>query len=149
MTGNASPPTNGSSNTQPSYVVPITSLLEEQPLLDTKRIDLEKQEPDVRKREIRDVHDYNSVKEEYRNKYEMYMLLDRKLLENKDLFKRLTDQYTKCTDSGEKTRIGNTLKQLFTVRQEEVKKLTNSFKIMHEELAQLKKLVATFVNSKR
>jgi nitrogen fixation/metabolism regulation signal transduction histidine kinase len=144
------PPTNGTkaSALVSTYVVPMKSMLEEEPLLDLRRI-LDKKEPELRQREISNLHDYNSVKEEYSNKYQIYMQLDKKLLENKELFKSLTEQYSKCNDGTEKTRIADTLRQLFTVRQEEVKKLTNAFKIMHDELAQLKKLVASFVNSKR
>lgn len=144
------PSTNGTSSSKggtTNYIVPVKSMMEEDPSLNWRRVDFKKKEPELRNREIRDIHEYNSVKEEYRNKYETYIQLDKKLQENKALFKNLTDQYLKCGEGPEKKQIGDILKQLFTIRQDEVKKFTNAFKILHEELAHLKKLVANFVSN--
>jgi hypothetical protein len=151
------PPTNGTTTTAKlaapvnnTPVVPIKSMLEEDSSLDSRRIqDYDKKEPTLRREEITNIHDYISVKEEYGQKYQIYSLLDSKLEANKTLFKNLTEQYLRCNDMAEKNRIGETLKKLFSVRQEEVKKFTHIYCILHEELLQLKKLVTKFVESKR
>ncbi|KAL0477113.1 zonadhesin [Acrasis kona] len=152
------PSTNGSKKAtpleSPTPTIPllvVKTMTEEDPSLNPSRrnINFDKKEPELKNREIRDIHEYNTIKEEYRNKYETYVLLDKKLTDNNELFNKLTNEYNEAVTGVDKLRAADNIRKLFIARQEEIRTFNHLFKILHEELAQIKKLAANFVNSKK
>lgn len=128
-------------DTKKSWEKPLTSLGEKNPILATYD---SARAVALRSNNIDSMSEYEQSVEQFQKKYKQYSVIDSVLCKNKEQFQELYQEYESSNDSS-KPKIKEYMSKLYHKRKPEVEKLTQFYNVLHEELAQLKQMVADFV----